>query len=221
VSDGDALLHAILDDPADDTPRLVYADWLEENGDASGRLRAEFIRLQMELAQIVPGPDDHAKAYRLLTRRRKGAPVRMRARTPATLLMRHALLLSPERFCEWFGLPGEPGTRGLSVSGSQVWVSYGKGRPPWTLTLRRGFLESVTLPAEAWLAHGPALCALHPVTEVRLAGKEPARVGEVGVWYRFDGGEREEEADDLPPPPLGQARQAAGAAGHALPQSLL
>lgn len=26
------LLQAILDDPADDTPRLVLADWLEDNG---------------------------------------------------------------------------------------------------------------------------------------------------------------------------------------------
>lgn len=36
-----ALMSAILADPADDTPRLIYADWLEEQGDAD---RAEFIR---------------------------------------------------------------------------------------------------------------------------------------------------------------------------------
>ena len=45
----DAFLHAIHASPADDLPRLVYADWLEENGDAS---RAEFIRVQCELATI-------------------------------------------------------------------------------------------------------------------------------------------------------------------------
>jgi uncharacterized protein (TIGR02996 family) len=38
-------LQAILDDPDDDALRLVYADWLEEQGDP----RAEFIRLQCEL----------------------------------------------------------------------------------------------------------------------------------------------------------------------------
>ena len=45
----DAFLHAIHASPADDLPRLVYADWLEENRDAS---RAEFIRVQCELATI-------------------------------------------------------------------------------------------------------------------------------------------------------------------------
>ncbi len=45
----DAFLHAIHANPADDLPRLVYADWLEENRDAS---RAEFIRVQCELASI-------------------------------------------------------------------------------------------------------------------------------------------------------------------------
>ena len=45
----DAFLHAIHASPADDLPRLVYADWLEENRDAA---RAEFIRVQCELAPI-------------------------------------------------------------------------------------------------------------------------------------------------------------------------
>ncbi len=41
MTDNDALLRAILDSPDDDAPRLVYADWLEENGDATrpGRRR--------------------------------------------------------------------------------------------------------------------------------------------------------------------------------------
>jgi uncharacterized protein (TIGR02996 family) len=43
------LLRAICDEPTDDTVRLVYADWLEENGDAE---RAEFIRVQVERARL-------------------------------------------------------------------------------------------------------------------------------------------------------------------------
>jgi uncharacterized protein (TIGR02996 family) len=43
----DGLWRAILDDPDDDAPRLVYADWLDEHGDAD---RAEFIRTQIALA---------------------------------------------------------------------------------------------------------------------------------------------------------------------------
>ena len=39
---------SILDDPSDDTVRLIYADALEENGDHD---RAEYIRLQIELVR--------------------------------------------------------------------------------------------------------------------------------------------------------------------------
>jgi uncharacterized protein (TIGR02996 family) len=42
-----ALLQAIIESPADDLPRLVYADWLEEHGEAD---RAELIRVQIKLA---------------------------------------------------------------------------------------------------------------------------------------------------------------------------
>ena len=39
----DALLGDIKDNPDDDTPRLVYADWLEERGDTDGARRAELL----------------------------------------------------------------------------------------------------------------------------------------------------------------------------------
>ena len=41
------LLAAVLATPDDDLPRLIAADWLEENGEPA---RAEFIRVQIELA---------------------------------------------------------------------------------------------------------------------------------------------------------------------------
>jgi uncharacterized protein (TIGR02996 family) len=47
-----AFLQDILAHPEDDTPRLVYADWLEEH-DAPER--AEFIRLQCQLARLSEG----------------------------------------------------------------------------------------------------------------------------------------------------------------------
>src|SRR5262245_52142937 len=43
-----AFLQAILENPDDDTPRLVYADWLEERDDPRG----EFIRVQCRLAEL-------------------------------------------------------------------------------------------------------------------------------------------------------------------------
>jgi uncharacterized protein (TIGR02996 family) len=44
-----AFLQAITSAPDDDTHRLVYADWLDDNGDPR---RAEFIRLQCRLANM-------------------------------------------------------------------------------------------------------------------------------------------------------------------------
>lgn len=45
----DAFLEAILQDPDDDTPRLIFADWLEEQGDSASAARAEFVRVQCVL----------------------------------------------------------------------------------------------------------------------------------------------------------------------------
>jgi uncharacterized protein (TIGR02996 family) len=42
-------LHDILENPEDDTPRLVYADWLEDQGRVE---RAELIRVQCELVRL-------------------------------------------------------------------------------------------------------------------------------------------------------------------------
>lgn len=48
-------LNAICASPEDDTVRLVYADWLDENGDPD---RAEFVRLQIQRAQLKAGGEN-------------------------------------------------------------------------------------------------------------------------------------------------------------------
>lgn len=47
MTDEDAFLRKLLDNPADDVVRLVYADWLEERDEAA---KAEFLRLEAEIA---------------------------------------------------------------------------------------------------------------------------------------------------------------------------
>lgn len=53
----DTLLRYILDHPAEDAARLVYADYLDELGGEANRARAEFIRMQVSGAPggIRPG----------------------------------------------------------------------------------------------------------------------------------------------------------------------
>jgi uncharacterized protein (TIGR02996 family) len=44
------LLNFVLENPADNAARLIYADWLEENGHRGDQLHGELIRVQIELA---------------------------------------------------------------------------------------------------------------------------------------------------------------------------
>jgi uncharacterized protein (TIGR02996 family) len=55
VDDRRALMAAILAHPDEDTPRLALADWLQEHGDKHDQARAEFIRLQIRLANTPTG----------------------------------------------------------------------------------------------------------------------------------------------------------------------
>ncbi len=54
-TDEDAFLAAVLAAPDDDTPRLVYADWLDERGSADDRARAALVRAQCRLEHLPPG----------------------------------------------------------------------------------------------------------------------------------------------------------------------
>lgn len=47
MTEREQILAEILANPSDMTPRMIFADWLEEQGDPLG----EFIRIQLELAQ--------------------------------------------------------------------------------------------------------------------------------------------------------------------------
>jgi uncharacterized protein (TIGR02996 family) len=68
LSEHESFLRAIFDAPADDTPRLVYADFLDENGEPE---RAEFIRVQCEhkrLLSLEPGDPGLGRLHALLPR---------------------------------------------------------------------------------------------------------------------------------------------------------
>ncbi len=71
MSDERALLGAICAHPDEDTPRLAYADWLDEHVGSmpakqreSVRMRAELIRVQCELARLPPDEVDVDTATR-------------------------------------------------------------------------------------------------------------------------------------------------------------
>jgi uncharacterized protein (TIGR02996 family) len=75
--DQEGFVRAVIERPDEDTPRLIYADWLEEQGDTA---RAELIRVQCELAPHGSGHEPRALLERenrllLAHRRRFVAPL--------------------------------------------------------------------------------------------------------------------------------------------------
>lgn len=60
-------LHAILAAPHDPSPRLIYADWLEEQGDPTAQAQAEYLRAECEL-DALPRKDSRKRKLRLRLR---------------------------------------------------------------------------------------------------------------------------------------------------------
>lgn len=177
TTDDTALLRSILGNPADDTARLVYADWLDENdgarecccvasgyafGDTCGNRclrtglirngfaeRAEFIRVQVEIARIDAGADKQ----------------RTRARE---LLSDFAHIWFQDAF-PWAGVPEE--------------AAYAQ----WWRFVERGFIGNLELPAADWLTHADAILARHPVTRVKLRTVPEHRYRRHGQLWRLIG----------------------------------
>jgi uncharacterized protein (TIGR02996 family) len=59
MTDEDGFLRKLLENPADDTVRLVYADWLEEWDDGLSAAKVKFLRAQHDL-QTVRGREKRA-----------------------------------------------------------------------------------------------------------------------------------------------------------------
>jgi uncharacterized protein (TIGR02996 family) len=187
----EALLAAVTAAPEDDLPRLAYADFRGEQGDDG---RAEFIRVQIELARVGEAalPDGTAGM-------RTGCPED--DRRERALRRRERELLSSVCRPLLRDLPGAP-------------------RLTWTLrpndddypdlpgvTFRRGFVAEISLPCDAWVAHGPALVRAAPLELVRLTDAGP--FGWLnGEWVMYEGGPG---TSYLPPPIFGQILRQDGA----------
>lgn len=58
-------LNKLLEAPADDTARLVYADWLDERGDEQGRAKSRFLRLTVRLLEPDRPKEDDGELQQL------------------------------------------------------------------------------------------------------------------------------------------------------------
>jgi uncharacterized protein (TIGR02996 family) len=142
ITDERALLRAVLAAPADDLPRLVLADWLEEHGQPE---RAEFVRVQCEVERLrvsdcgLSVEASHERFEALRRRERKLLPV------------------VRERFMT--ALVGETGVRLPSPEGTAVVLMCEAAE------FRRGFVEAVSCPLAAFVGEECGRCGGSGVAE--------------------------------------------------------
>lgn len=152
----EAFIQSIREAPGDDAPRLIYADWLEEHGQAE---RAEFIRVQCRLAGLSEDapdkPELQSRAEDLLRKNWNEWAGPLRA------------IVGP-----WYARYGEP------------WGE--EYHPDALRRFQRGFVDTLALVAEDFLQHVEQLKRLVPLRELRLWGagrcadrlaKEPGLAG--------------------------------------------
>jgi len=211
VTDGDALLAAILAAPDEDTPRLMYADWLDENA------------REVECRACL-GSGSHAlDPYELAARFGRGTATR---------------ILDAAKCLTCGGSGREQDERGLRAwwirhsitSRSRPWdgdavkrsIDIIQGCPPGSRLPRRvlwgphellgtdqawsfdrGFVAEVRCPLAAWEKHGPAVVRRHPVRVVRLTDRRtwPANsLLRVYIWFSADFDETSDPPSVIPDP---------------------
>jgi len=124
--------------------------------------RAEFIRVQVELARFPEREDDFARL-----------PVEMRSEFHR-LLSREDLLFS-EHKNEWFDVPAIL-YHGSESEDADQYEDLGAA------IVRCGFVYEIRMTHDSFLAHLPAL-ARHPITRVVLTDREPLNNAGVGTYF--------------------------------------
>ena len=202
----EGLVAAILAAPDDDLPRLVFADWLEENGEAD---RAAWIRIQCELERTMP---DRRPWYIPGNWPDKVRP------TSRQNLERHiwAKAVESEMVLDWFKVFAHN-----SVSEAGVGIIWGDDQMSDTddddgtecprATIRRGFVSEVHCTLADWCGDdggepilfespaadygvvypsrlrragiGPQIVRRHPVERVVLVDREPWQTGNRWSWW--------------------------------------
>jgi len=142
----DGFIQRICEDPYDIGSRLIYADYLEDRDP----VRAEFIRIQIELAEYEPYKQK-CECLRELPEKRPCPYCRLRRRE------RQIIGVSPvNRWLTWF----HP-VAGLG--------------PNFQWKPQRGFVEQVACTCTVWLEHGPIIVRCQPVVVVWLTDWEQRR----------------------------------------------
>lgn len=186
----DPFIATMRERPADEGPRSVFLDWLEERGERHRatllgfvtkfpdeewpRLlfalwceyecqpaRAEFIRVQCRLHRLQHAPGEEA----FLPAKIESCVARVQQ-----LLDAHGE--------EWAGRE-IIGPTTIKLGGPRRWLSYEgisdrsrhrfhAGAPIWSWQWSRGFISEATCPGDEWVRHGDELLAAQPIRQVEM-----------------------------------------------------
>lgn len=160
-----ALYQDVLAHPDDDGLRLIYADWLEDNGQG---VRAEFIRVQIELYKFEEATHDRVVSH--LSLRGAGTPHPNCKCSPCNLRRREKVLWkAKDKHGSFLIAPEE-------VIGSGI-GDYLFSETPFRLDRqmiwRRGFPQTVYCPLQAWMDYGPKIVTIHPIERVEPSDRRP------------------------------------------------
>jgi uncharacterized protein (TIGR02996 family) len=183
-----ALLAAVLASPADDLPRLVFCDFLDERDGPGDRKRAEFIRVQVEWMKR-GGKDHDNKAFDSREKEllRRFGDTWAGVKASGLRLQWYRGFISEVRctLADWCGVECECVSRwelhrvppGEVIDGHGCYACNGTGTTPGI---------------------GPAVVRSHPVDRVVLTDREPWRNqdGSYSWWMMYEG--TTEETPDVP-----------------------
>lgn len=154
-----ALVRAVCEDPQDDLPRLVYADWMEENGFAK---RAEFVRESIRLER-----GDWACPLMFMS-------------CPESLNyeFKKIALSGCQKCQEWAKLC-------LKINTMQAGFTTAAGTV--RLTYSRGFADGVVMESRRFLGDAADLFVCQPILRVRLTDLSPYSAAiDRKRWFRRD-----------------------------------
>jgi uncharacterized protein (TIGR02996 family) len=198
MSDRDALMAAICAEPDEDTPRLVLADYLEENSETA---RAAFVRAQVELARCRPW---------------EPLAVQCRWRLPDVVSGKPFFAALPRvdgYHVKWTERPFRRGFGwALNVCSVEQWGDLAEPlfdrEPIGAVAFWHGTLDNWTRVAASHRLKHLRELTFHsnPIEPLRALRDEPAVCGVTDLWFRrASGAGMPEVVEDLVRSPLGRA----------------
>lgn len=211
MTDRDALLAAVMSSPHDDTPRLIFADFLEESGEQE---QAKFVRAGVEVSKLTKCGHKHPLG---------------RMFADGTCIVCTLKDRERQAFIEWSGRDERRAIPQVAKGGTFGYGAWSYDNSPasrnqelrWLLggdieaVLRRGFIDSIRGSWDDWMRHHgilywhpeqtvecpdcldentgrirrPFQPTAHPLTKVELTSTPTNISNEDQVWiaeYRFD-----------------------------------